>query len=379
MATVRVRVGSDGKKRWQVRYLGSDGREHAQTFHRKTDADRFVVTTETDKLRGNWVNPRLGKIRLRDWAEQVSSTRVLKPKTQAGYESLLRQHILPRLGDRRLAAIKPSDVQTFVVDLRRELSPSRVRHAYFVLRSTLDAAVRDGVIGRNPCVGIELPKAERREERHMDAARLAAVAEACGPYRTLVMLLGTTGMRWGETAALRVRDVDLLGGRIHVRESISEVGGALHVGPPKSGKPRSIRAPGAVLDSIRIEIEGKSSQNLVFTAPGGGPLRHANFRNRVWLPALREARLPADTRIHDLRHTAVALLIEQGAPAKMIQDQLGHASITTTMDVYGHLIEDHLDEITKAMDAALRAEKRTRTKSGQARRLKVVGGQQQLL
>lgn len=75
-----MRVGKDGTRRWQVRYLGPDGREHAQTFHRKTDADRFVSTVETDKLRGDWVDPRLGKISLWAWWDRIATTRVLKPK-----------------------------------------------------------------------------------------------------------------------------------------------------------------------------------------------------------------------------------------------------------------------------------------------------------
>jgi integrase len=102
---------------------------------------------------------------------------------------------------------------------------------------------------------------------------------------------------------------------------------------------------------------------------------------RVWLPALRAARLPSDMRIHDLRHTCAALLIEQGAHPKVIQEQLGHASITTTLDTYGHLFDDHLDQLAEGMDKTFaEAERtRTRTKSGQRCRLDVVTGQQQLL
>ena len=89
---------------------------------------------------------------------------------------------------------------------------------------------------------------------------------------------------------------------------------------------------------------------LVFQSPNGGPLRHSNFRRRVWIPALKEARLPIQLRIHDLRHTCAALLIERHAHPKEIQAHLGHASITTTLDRYGHLFPERLQELGDELD-----------------------------
>jgi integrase len=96
-------------------------------------------------------------------------------------------------------------------------------------------------------------------------------------------------------------------------------------------------------------IEGKTT--LVFQAPNGGPIRYSNFARRVWKPALAEAGLP-DMGLHALRHTCAALLIAQGAHPKAIQSHLGHQSITTTLDRYGHLFEDEHEKLAERIDAA---------------------------
>jgi integrase len=178
----------------------------------------------------------------------------------------MRQHILPAVGDRQLRQIKPSDVQTFVAGMERQgLSASRVRQAYYLLDDTLDAAVKDDRLARDPCVGIELPKLRRRKEGHIGAAQLAALAKASGSYRSLILLLGYSGMRWGEAVALRVRSIDFLGGKITVSESMAEVGGTLHFGTTKTSRTRTIRVPRAVLDLIEDQVTGKGPDDLVFT------------------------------------------------------------------------------------------------------------------
>ena len=104
----------------------------------------------------------------------------------------------------------------------------------------------------------------------------------------------------------------------------------------------------------------------MFTAPEGGPLRHANFYKRVWRPAKQAAGVPEDLRIHDLRHTCAALLIAQGASPKAIQAHLGHSSIQVTFDRYGHLFPEDLEDLAARLDAAREISRadHTRTKRG---------------
>src|SRR5687767_7164673 len=123
------RATNDGKKRhaWKVRYRDPDRVERARTFDKKADAENFASTIETDILRGDYVDPRAGKVALNDWAEKWVAGLSVKPKTKAGYESLLRSRILPTFGNRRLAQIRRSDIQEWIASMLVEVSPGRVR------------------------------------------------------------------------------------------------------------------------------------------------------------------------------------------------------------------------------------------------------------
>jgi integrase len=115
----------------------------------------------------------------------------------------------------------------------------------------------------------------------------------------------------------------------------------------------------------------RERESLVFKGPQGGPLRHSNFRGRVWLPAVEAASLPEDLRIHDLRHTCAALLVAQGAHPKAIQAHLGHSSIQVTLDLYGHIFPDEMDRLAERLDAAYAAVSFSGSLGSLARRLRL--------
>jgi integrase len=196
----------------------------------------------------------------------------------------------------------------------------------------------------------------------LTAKQVRSLAGAAKRYETLVYLLAYTGLRWGEVAALRRSRVKIR--RIEVVESVAEVGGILHFGETKTYQRRTVSLPSFLADMLSAHLEGRAEDpdTLVFVVPDGGPLRHSNFRRRVWIDALEAAKLPASVRIHDMRHTCAALLIAQGAHPKAIQTHLGHSSITVTMDLYGHLFPEEMDRLAAGLDAAYRsAEEATET------------------
>jgi integrase len=157
-----------------------------------------------------------------------------------------------------------------------------------------------------------------------------------------------------EIAALRVKRVDLLRGTVRVVESASEVGGRLITGPTKTHAERTVRLPRFLRDELAAYLASRPRDRdaFVFAAPKGGPLRHNNFYQRLFCPALARAGLPDQVRFHDLRHTCASLLIAQGAHPKAIQAHLGHSSIQVTMDRYGHLFPDALEHLADRLDAA---------------------------
>lgn len=137
-----------------------------------------------------------------------------------------------------------------------------------------------------------------------------------------------------------------------VAESLADVSGVLRFGPPKTHQRRAVTIPHFLRDRLAQQLGSLTSDDaLVFQSPRGGPIRYSNFIRRVWKKALLDAGIP-DMGVHALRHTCAALPISQGAHPKAIQSHLGHRSITTTLDRYGHLFEDEHDKLADRLDSA---------------------------
>ncbi len=187
-------------------------------------------------------------------------------------------------------------------------------------------------------------------------------------YRLLVYMAAYTGLRANELAGLRRKDVDLLRGVVHVRQALKQLDPVIF-GGPKNGKSRSVTLPTNTefRDLLNAHLTaptlgGGGAEALVFTGPEGGVMRHGLFMRRVWYQTIKgDAKrkitpaLPPELhglRFHDLRHSAASVLIAQGANPKQIQERLGHASITTTLDRYGHLFDGHDDALIAGLDAA---------------------------
>ena len=140
--------------------------------------------------------------------------------------------------------------------------------------------------------------------------------------------------------------------RLHIKESLSEVGGTLHLGPPKSNKPRWVSIPAFLTELIAKHLYRQPDgtvEALAFTSTTGQPLRHSNFYSRIWRPAIRDAGLPPGLRIHDLRHTAAAFMIDEGAHLELVRQQLGHSSITVTQK-YAHLYPSATEDLAARLD-----------------------------
>jgi integrase len=339
----RVAAGS-----WQVRYRDPSGRERARSFRRKADAEKFLVTVETDKLRGTWADPRLAKITVSEWLPTWHASRVhLRPSTRALSESLLRNHVLPYFGDKRLGSVTPTEVQGFVAHLEEKgLAASTIRQCYLLVAGLFSSALDSDIIVRSPCRGINLPHDAKAEMRFLTTEEVSDLASVIDEsYRALVLTAAYAGCRFGELAGLKTHRLDLLRRTLTITESLSEVRGQVRLAPPKTATARrQVALPKFLAEELAGHLaEWPPGDNaFVFTAPQGGPLLRRNFRRRIWLPAVR-ASVGDPMRFHDLRHTHAAMLIAQGEHPKVIQNRLGHSSIKVTLDTYGHLFEG-LDE-----------------------------------
>ena len=345
----------NGKVTWQARWRDPAGVQRKKSFARKTDADRHLTTVHASLVDGCYIDAQRSRITLEAWAGPWMAGRVhLKPKTLASYESLLRAQVLPVWGATRLGRVTHAGVVAWVASMRQAgLSASRTRQAYHLLTSMLDDAVKDNRLPRNPAAGVDLPRLPTVERRYLTHAQVAALAHAAAPYQTLVRVLAYTGLRWGEAAALRVRRVDLLRGRLDVVEAVADVNGRMVFGTPKSHQSRSAPVPRFLRDDLAVQLAGKGPDDLVFTAPRGAVLRVQNFRRRCFNAAAAEVGL-AGLIPHELRHTAASLAVAAGANVKSVQRMLGHASAAMTLDVYGGLFGDDLDAVAERLDEAAR-------------------------
>ncbi|MBA8825170.1 integrase [Saccharopolyspora lacisalsi] len=177
--------------------------------------------------------------------------------------------------------------------------------------------------------------------------------DRCGSYGLIVRFLVCTGLRWAELAALTVGRVDLTRRRVLVAESVTEVNGEVVWGTPKTHERRSVPLPRFLAEELTERVIGRASDALLFTAPHGGVLRVRNFRRAVFDAAVRDVG-PEGFHPHELRHTAASLAIASGADVKIVQQMLGHKTATMTLDLYGHLFPDRLDDIAGRMDSAVR-------------------------
>lgn len=170
---------------------------------------------------------------------------------------------------------------------------------------------------------------------------------------SLVLTLGYSGLRWGEVAALHVHHVDLARARIEVSQSVGEINGRIVVGTPKSHQTRWLPVPKLLLEGLEQQLAGKAPDDLVFPSPKGTFLRVANFR-RGYFDRAAASIGQSGLYPHELRHTAASLAIAAGATVKSVQRMLGHASATLTLDRYGHLFADELDDVAARLDDAMR-------------------------
>lgn len=346
MAHIRRHPGT-GK--WQVRYRDPTGRERSRTFARKPDALAYKAVVEADKVRGQWLDPALGRKTFGEWAELWSRTRIhLRPSTQASTDSLMRCHVLPWFGPVAVVTIQQADVQSFVSSLQATgLSRSTIRSAYLIVRGVMEVALENGALARNPCRRIKFPENRIAEIRFLTVEELHGLTTAMrDPWKPMVLLGGYCGLRFSEVVGLRARHVDILRRQIQISEAAVEVNGSIFLGPPKSqASRRTIAAPLFVAESLASHMKEHVPEpdQWLFRTSSDTPLGRSNWRIREWKPAVERAGLQP-LRFHDLRHTHAALLIAQGEHPKVIQSRLGHSSIRVTLDTYGHLF-DGLDEL----------------------------------
>lgn len=289
MATIEKYETTTGATRYRVRYRTPDRTQTTKRgFTTKRDAEAWANQLEVDKRRGVYVAPAAGRVTLGEYAQEwLESKHKLKPSTRARYKVVVDTAIAGR-GRIALGDITRRWVREWVADLSVDLAPASVHKTVGVLRQVLAMAVAENRLAMNPVDGVELPPVTSVEQRFLTLEQLRVLADAAGDNRPLVYVLGTCGLRFGEVAELRWRDVDLQKQQIRVARSVALVNGVFEQGTPKSGKSRTVSLSAFVVDLLG---ERGESDALLFPDTAGGRMRGSNVRRRWWSQAVAAAGL----------------------------------------------------------------------------------------
>ena len=311
----------------------------------------------------------------------------VRPTTHERYAELLRLHVTPTLGKKRLDSIKPDDVQRlYALLLTKEvdagqarkpgvgaaLSPRTVHHVHTVLHTALEQAVKWGYLARNVCDVVDAPKVPARELRAPSSEDAAALLDAAtaDPLLTLWTLAVYSGARQGELLGLQWPDVDLEGGRLTIARTLLQTtrGGIPAYAPPKTARSRrTLALPEEAMQALRTHRQRQLEQrlllgtdysdyHLVFASAIGTPLGYRNV-SRSFKAALVRAGLPATIRFHDLRHGHATALRRAGTDIKTVSERLGHSSIGITADLYTHAVPQADVDAAQALQALIRPSK----------------------
>jgi integrase len=277
--------------------VDDQGHERSKGFHRKADAQVFLDTEVTPKLAtGSYIPPKAGLVTVAEvyaswWASQGHISR----KTAATRKSAWNCRVKSQWGDVAVVEVKTAAVRAWVAKMvGDEVGAPTIENAFGLLRQVLGAAVEDARIPRNPCDGVKLPKRQHADRGYLTHAQVAALAGAVERQREVVLFLAYTGLRWGEMAALRVQDFDILRRRVNVSRSVTESGG-LQWSTPKTHERRSVPFPAVLADMLAALMVGKDRDALVFTDQRGGVLRNSNWRARVFQSAVEKCQKADDS------------------------------------------------------------------------------------
>ncbi len=275
-----------------------------------------------------------------------------KPSTLKSYIDIINKHFKPVMGDYLLTEINTNMLQRYITLRLEKVKPKTVINEIVLLKLMFKHAVRWGYLKVNPTEYIERPRVEKEEIKILSPEEIRVFLDHVTPdFKTFFLTAILTGMRRGELLGLKWCDIDWNSNQINVRRSLWK---DQFVSPKSKKSVRCIDMSPYLTNELKKHKLAciDNDLNLVFCNSKNALIDADNLIKRQFLPALKKANIQ-QIRFHDLRHTNVALWIEQGQNIKYIQHQLGHASIQTTLDRYGHLIKDVNTEQAKKLDNIL--------------------------
>lgn len=376
MASIETRALSDGTVVHRVRFR-HDGKNIARPFDTRETAEAFrgqvailgaarAIELLADRHASQPAVQRTVSQQVKHYIDHRTG---ITDGTRRKYRKIAAARIdSATLGQIPIHHVTSDDVSLWYNSMAG--SPKTKANIQGLLSTALESAVTAGLIARNAAKGVrgERTDAPAKEHVYLSATEAATLIECIDPFwRPLPLFLLATGVRFGEATALTVGDLDLAhrSARI-VRAWKDGAGGPAVIGPPKSRRSkRTVAIPASLIDGLREHVKDKPRDAYVFTNRRGNPISSSVWHEGAWTPAMAtfKERTKLRPRVHDLRHTYASWAIATGTPLPVIQRQMGHESIKTTVDTYGHLVRADFDALASAIDKSLPTPKQIGPKS----------------
>lgn len=374
-------------KRWLACWTDPYGKEDSKAFRTKSAADSHWKSMEAAKERGEYHDPDAGKALLGDFGAKWLSSRIVDPSSMIRYETAYRLHVAPVFAHLQVRAVKPSTIQGWIKDLSERFEPSTIIAAFLSLQGTLDLAVADDAIRKNPAKSpiVHVPVQQASDITVWEDEIVGAVIAAHpGELRAIPELAASLGMREGELYGLAEEDLDLDGEKIvRVRRQVKRIGREFVFALPKNDRERIIPLSDWDIRVIRRHIDryppraytlpwektdGKPHTcRLLFRWPADDQhVKARSYSETVWKPAIARAGIiPAPVKdkrgrtryvttrkegIHQLRHYYASVMLAGGVSIKELAEYLGHADPAFTLRVYAHLLPSSHDRARTVID-----------------------------
>lgn len=371
-AVIEAKDPVTGKRKRKWRRLKATGKREAQI-------ELAQVITQVNQ--GVYIDPKKTTLKefLEVWLEVKKPT--VSPRSFQRYAELSRKNIVPLLGALKITEIKTHDIalayakaiESGRVDGKGGLAPRTIHHMHRALRQALQQAVKWDYLLKNPCDGLEKgdrPKIEKKAVATLDAAATMKTLEAARESRWYVPMLiaAMCGLRRGEIAALRWNDIQWDQKQLSVKYSIEQTADGCREKETKGSKCRTIAMPGLLVEELkawrvkqaqeflRLGIRPDEKTRVVTKADGTSPTPQS--MTEMISRFMKEHKIPI--RLHGLRHTHASLLLAENEHPKIVQERLGHHSISVTMDIYSHLMPNMQAGAAAKLDATLRAVKESK-------------------
>ena len=360
-----------GQNKWLLKqYLGLHPDTGKRQFATKMFTGTYAQATKEgtkwqfQKDQGTFTAPTkvLLSAYLSSWLQGKVS---ISAKTLSGYSERLQSDVLPLLGHIKLDALSRSHVTQMVSQcVSRGHSRRTIQYTLVVLNGAMEQAVTDGLIGKNPCRGVELPPKEHVERVILTLGQIQTLLGHPSPLRAYWTFLLTTGVRPNEGLAVEWKDIDLDAGLVTIRRALKETTpGKRLIGETKTrGSVRTIPLPQVTVGVLReLKVTQAKQmlkrgatyqrQDIVFAGKDGKHLDYSAVA-RHWKRDLEAAGLPV-VRVYDARHSYATLLLGSGENLKVASHLLGHSSVQITGDTYSHVQVSHVQAVSGKLDALL--------------------------